>query len=227
MFTNQQQRPAASRSTSYRGGKRALLGNPGPAPAWRMNASPAKEQKLGSKILLSYLPKDVQEEEIRELFINTVGPLKDVLIVYNSHGVSNGMAVVTFQRHGDAGKARDKYNGKIVDGKNPIKIEIIVDGTPGTLATPTPLQPSLLSRLGGPGPAPRSPTTPRNPLMTAVPPSLKPKQQLRTPIGPAGRRRHLKKGAKRVKKTAAQLDQDMDDYRAGSHGVPASGKPEA
>jgi hypothetical protein len=55
--------------------------------------------------------------------------------VYNSHGVSNGMAVVTFQvsicnsdrvvrmqslmnkqRHGDAGKARDKYNGKIVDG---------------------------------------------------------------------------------------------------------------
>jgi len=46
-----------------------------------------------------------------------VGPLKEVFIVYNSQGRSKGMAVVVFQRPGDAEVARTKYHGKIVDAR--------------------------------------------------------------------------------------------------------------
>ena len=46
-----------------------------------------------------------------------MGPLKESFLVYNSHGNSKGMAVVTFQRPGDALAAQAKYDGKIVDGR--------------------------------------------------------------------------------------------------------------
>lgn len=53
---------------------------------------------------------------MQTLFSRTVGPVKEVLMVYNSQGKSRGMAVVAFARPGDAAVARAKYNGKIVDG---------------------------------------------------------------------------------------------------------------
>ena len=115
-------------------------------PAWRTNniptsqttpASPKGKEVQGSRIFISGLPTDVREKEvevgsyfpptatkapktpvtIKELFKKTVGPLKEVFIVYNSHSSSKGMAVVTFQRPGDAVLARNKYHGKIVDGR--------------------------------------------------------------------------------------------------------------
>lgn len=51
------------------------------------------------------------------LFTKTVGPVKDVFMIFNSQGRTKGMAVVTFQRAGDANIARAKYDGKIVDGR--------------------------------------------------------------------------------------------------------------
>ena len=46
-----------------------------------------------------------------------MGPLRDAFLIYNNQGKSKGMAVVTFQRAGDAAVARAKYDGKIVDGR--------------------------------------------------------------------------------------------------------------
>lgn len=88
------------------------------------------------------------------------------------------MAVVTFQRAGDAAVARAKYDGKIVDGREffvlvlcfgamvltrwigrPLKIEIVYDGGPpagaGAVLSG---QPSLLDRIGqiAGNPAPRA-----------------------------------------------------------------------
>lgn len=40
-----------------------------------------------------------------------------MFLVYNNQGKSKGMAVVTFARPGDAAVARQKYDGKIVDGR--------------------------------------------------------------------------------------------------------------
>lgn len=53
----------------------------------------------------------------QELFRKTVGPLKDVFLIYNSQGRSKGMAIVAFQRPTDAAVARAKYDGKFVDGR--------------------------------------------------------------------------------------------------------------
>jgi len=53
----------------------------------------------------------------QELFKKTVGPLKDFFLVYNNQGNSKGMAIVTFAKPGDAVLARQKYDGKIVDGR--------------------------------------------------------------------------------------------------------------
>jgi RNA recognition motif-containing protein len=58
----------------------------------------------------------VQQSPCQELFKKTVGPLKESFLVYNSQGKSKGMAIVSFQRPGDAVVARTKYDGKIVDG---------------------------------------------------------------------------------------------------------------
>lgn len=104
-------------------------------PAWRPANNP-NQYAEGSKILLSSLPADVQEGDVevipfmcshmvcasdtnvipQDLLKKTVGPLKDVFLIYNSQGKSKGMAVVTFQRPGDAAVACTKYDGKIVDG---------------------------------------------------------------------------------------------------------------
>jgi THO complex subunit 4 len=72
------------------------------------------------------------------------------------------MALVAFQRSGDAAVARAKYDGKFIDGREcplvrtepprhfrpgrPIKIEVVVDTAS---PAPAPTQPSLLGRLGG------------------------------------------------------------------------------
>lgn len=64
--------------------------------------------------------------EWKELFKRTVGPMKDLFIIYNSQGRSKGMAVVTFHRPGDAVVARTKYNQKIVDGSKPFLCDIFV-----------------------------------------------------------------------------------------------------
>lgn len=45
-----------------------------------------------------------------------MGPVQEAFIVHNSQGLSKGMAVVVFHRAEDAAIARQKYNGKIIDG---------------------------------------------------------------------------------------------------------------
>lgn len=53
---------------------------------------------------------------MQALFAKTVGPVHEAFVIYNSQGLSKGMAVVSFHRPGDAAIARQKYNGKIIDG---------------------------------------------------------------------------------------------------------------
>ncbi|KAJ3868225.1 RNA-binding domain-containing protein [Lentinula novae-zelandiae] len=129
-----------TRYNSFHGPKQRVLGNwqaGNVAPAWRSSAqgqsqSLRRQQAAGSKILLSQLPLDVGEKEVE--------------------GRSKGMAVVVFQRPGDAMIAREKYDGKFVDGRRPIRIELVSDGpaiptgpSSSSSAPPAPL--SLIDRL--------------------------------------------------------------------------------
>jgi len=232
-------RAVPPRYNNYHGPKAGILGNPANhvPPAWRPNnagpnaqpggrppTGPAAKAQVqpGSRILISNLPMDVSEKEVEELFQKTVGPLKDVLLVYNSQGRSKGVAVVSFQRTADAAVARSKYHNKIVDGKRPIKIEIVVDGIPSSSAaqpaTQAPMQPrSLLQRLGGAaltGPVlPAARTAPRPRPVVA---NTNNATRVVMPV-----RKRVKKGARRVNKrlapkTVADLDKEMDDYRAAA-----------
>lgn len=48
-----------------------------------------------------------------------IGPVYDCYLVYNSQGRSKGVAIVHFQRRGDALEARRMFDGKIIDGRKP------------------------------------------------------------------------------------------------------------
>ncbi|KAI0822937.1 hypothetical protein BC628DRAFT_625624 [Trametes gibbosa] len=236
----------SSRLNSYHTPKQRILGNASahPAPAWRPNAkavASGSNTDPGSRILISRLPLDVVENEVETLFTRTVGTVKDVFMIYNSQGNPRGMAVVTFVRAGDAAVARAKYNGKFVDNRRPIKIEIIVDEDDvQRVPPPPPGVPSLLERLGPPKsnqaavqPHPRQPAGP----VKGAPPTpaggARPKSQTHPKTldnnQKAGKLR-AKKGPRRLnkqrqqqtarqppkKKTAEELDREMEEYAAGA-----------
>ncbi|KAF8191803.1 hypothetical protein BJ912DRAFT_1021980 [Pholiota molesta] len=242
-----QQIPAPyARSNDFHGPKQRLLGNQAghAAPAWRPNApvTPTQTSLLkgkapadsGSRIFLSRLPFDVGEKEVEELFTKTIGPVRESFLVYNSQGKSKGMAVVWFQRPGDALVARAKYNGRVVDGRRGIKIEIMVDSDmPTARPQAVPPTPTLFDRLAPPptqttaaAPSQNNTPVPTGPRQHVQPKPAAPPKPLPTaavkeaPIPP--RRFKAKKGPKRLKKrqravtTVADLDKEMEDYRASA-----------
>jgi len=121
------------------------------------------------------------------LFSQTVGPLKEITLHYDASGRSNGIATVTFQKKGDGTKAFQQYNNRLIDGKRPMKIEIVFDPSkPLPLASR--VAPAPVVANGAQTPAPRAGATSR------------------------GRRAKGRGGARKAPKTAADLDAEMEDY---------------
>ena len=52
---------------------------------------------------------------MKDLFNRTIGPTNEVMLFYNDKGLPKGMAMVGFQRDGDAAVAVDRYDGRFVD----------------------------------------------------------------------------------------------------------------
>ncbi|KXN92128.1 mRNA export protein mlo3 [Leucoagaricus sp. SymC.cos] len=116
------------RPNSRRGAARAqVLGKSATAPATRARvAAAAAATKTGAaaqtvptnadKIIVSNLPADVNEAQIKELFASTVGPTKEVNLSYDASGRSKGVAAVTFSKKGDANKAYQQYHNRLIDG---------------------------------------------------------------------------------------------------------------
>ncbi|EDR07945.1 uncharacterized protein LACBIDRAFT_297468 [Laccaria bicolor S238N-H82] len=69
-----------------------------------------------TKIIVSNLPVDVNETQIKELFTTTVGPLRDVTLHYDAGGRSKGVASVQFSNKGDGEVAYQQYNNRLIDG---------------------------------------------------------------------------------------------------------------
>ncbi|KAG5635242.1 hypothetical protein H0H81_011958 [Sphagnurus paluster] len=191
---------SARRGSTRRGSARAqVLGNPVVSPAARARAnapvngakSATVQPSPADKIIVSNLPLDVNEAQVKELFNTTVGPLKEVTLHYDHAGRSKGIAAVHFQRKGDGTKAYQQYHNRLIDGKKPMKIEIVVAPTPVPLS----------SRV-----APAPDAAPTN---AAVPRGAR-----------AGRRgRGGKAGGSRKErpaKSAADLDAEMEDYTASN-----------
>ncbi|KAI0252506.1 hypothetical protein BJV78DRAFT_1201136 [Lactifluus subvellereus] len=223
----------SARLNAYHGTKRQLIGSSAGRvpPAWRTSNGPGgaaavngtaaplskKALQRGSKILLSNLPMDVAETEIEELFKRTIGPMKEMFIIYNNQGRSKGMAVVTFQRPTDAGLARSKYDGKVIDGKHKLKIELVTDNdelSPKALKEQPFGLPSLLSRISGPHQQ-EAPVPTSGKAVSTTPPQ-RPVKRNTVSFVVSGPKKRTKKGPKRIKKSLAQLDQEMEDYRASA-----------
>ncbi|QSL66637.1 hypothetical protein MERGE_001020 [Pneumocystis wakefieldiae] len=81
----------------------------------------------GSKIIVSNLPSDVTEAQIKDLFSKSIGPTRRCFLTYGPNGQSKGIATVIFQRKADASRAYDLYEGRLIDGVRKMKIEIVLD----------------------------------------------------------------------------------------------------
>ncbi|KAF8483295.1 hypothetical protein DFH94DRAFT_720723 [Russula ochroleuca] len=184
-----------------------VLGTTGTSPAAKARIVTATKTTGAApqpieKIVVSNLPPDVNEAQVKELFQTTVGPLREVNLHYDANGRSKGAASVIFQKKGDGNKAYQQYNNRLIDGKRPMKIEVVVD--PSRLA-PTP---SLASRV-----APVETTA----VVTNG------TQTARSRGGvPRGRgRRTATRKVERPQKTVEDLDAEMEDYTA-SNAAPAA-----
>jgi len=168
----------------------------------RIPATKASNNKSGaahteSSIVVSNLPGDVDEAQIKDYFHESVSRVKTVEISYASNGNSRGKANVTFHNANGASLAYTKLNGIRVDNR-PIDIKIVVgdDKAQSILEESK----SLFERTAAPKAQPKSAASDRR--NTAA--------QGKGEHGRNGRRR-IRNG-RPVKKTVDQLDSEMADY---------------
>jgi len=201
-------RVAARRTRRSSAGRAQVLGKPVISPRARVAAaaaaSPAakattvQREANADKIIVSNLPQDVNEVQIKELFHSTVGHLRSVNLHYDQNGRSKGVAEVHFQRKGDGNRAYQQYNNRLIDGNSPMKIEILVDPARAAPAA------SLVSRV--------APAAKASVATASTAPTT------RGGSGARGRRRGrggARKGERPVK-SAADLDAEMEDYTASN-----------
>ncbi|RAL14535.1 putative RNA annealing protein Yra1 [Aspergillus homomorphus CBS 101889] len=106
-----------------------------------------------SKIMVSGLPADVNEANIKEYFTKSAGPVKRVMLTYNQNGTSRGIASIVFSKPDTAAKAAKELNGLLVDGR-PMKIEVVVDASHApNVPAPKPLGDRVVSTKPKPKPA--------------------------------------------------------------------------
>ncbi|KIY47361.1 hypothetical protein FISHEDRAFT_66083 [Fistulina hepatica ATCC 64428] len=194
-------KPKGRRGRRAGAAKAQVLGS-GPrrpaSSAAKGTAAPASSAQPTDKIIVSNLPTDVNETQIKELFASTVGPLREVTLHYDSNGRSKGVAAVHFSRKGDGSKAFEQYNNRLIDGKRPMKIEIVVDPS-------RPAPASLVSRV-----------TPASSAANggAVRGSLRGRR--------VGRRSGARGKSDRPVKSASDLDAEMEDYTTNTDGTTAA-----
>ncbi|KAL6244207.1 RNA-binding RNA annealing protein [Rhinocladiella similis] len=182
-----------------------------PAKAAIKPVAGAASQNKSSKIVVSGLPFDVNEAQIKEYFTKSVGKVKKVSLQYNQNGQSRGIADIQFISSDAAAKAAKDLNGMLVD-KRPMKIELVVDAR----SVPTAPAKSLADRVAAnPKAQPKS--------ATAVKKDTKDGAK-----GRAGKpaRKRTARSARPKPKTAEELDAEMTDYWGGNNPSAVSGPAE-
>ncbi|KAI8718436.1 RRM domain-containing protein [Fusarium sp. LHS14.1] len=153
-----------------------------------------------SKIIVSNLPKDVSEQQIKEYFVQSVGPIKRVEISYGPNSQSRGIANVTFHKSDGASKAFQKLNGLLVDNR-PIKIEIVVGAAQADKVIPA--VKTLAERTTQPKAQPKSAAADKHNAGAAKGGVAK---------GAAANKKRRGRNNRPAKKTREELDSEMNDY---------------
>ncbi|RDH25646.1 hypothetical protein M752DRAFT_340010 [Aspergillus phoenicis ATCC 13157] len=164
-----------------------------------------------SKIMVSGLPSDVNEANIKEYFTKSAGPVKRVMLTYNQNGTSRGIASIVFSKPDTAAKAAKDLNGLLVDGR-PMKIEVVVDASHAPeVSAPKPL----------------------GERVAQTKPQPKPATATKAAAGAKGRkgraRRPNGRGNRPKPKTVEELDAEMVDYfsTTNENAGPAEGNAQA
>ncbi|THH11442.1 hypothetical protein EW145_g679 [Phellinidium pouzarii] len=158
-------------------------------------------------------------------------------MIYTAKGFPRGMALVAFMRGVDAARASERYDGKVIDGKRAIKLEVVLDRTAflsqplanAPIAPRAPKAMSLFERIGPASgasssqqqrqqqqqprramPRPSNPAGSKRPVVAPSPYQPPLRAMARTPAGPT--RKRQKKGPRRVKKSIADLDLEIEEY---------------
>ncbi|KAI9778227.1 MAG: hypothetical protein M1816_004165 [Peltula sp. TS41687] len=156
-----------------------------------------------SKIIVSNLPSDVSESQIKDYFTKAVGPVKKSIITYGPNGVSRGVATVIFTKADGASRA-GKLNGLLVDNK-PIKVEVVVHASKAP--APEPVK-GLGERMSHPKAQPKSAAVTRSSNTDSTRGTRGGRGR-----GRGGRGTNRGQNAGRAKpKTADELDAEMADY---------------
>ncbi|KAK3196552.1 RNA-binding RNA annealing protein [Lecanicillium sp. MT-2017a] len=169
-----------------------------------------------SKVIVSNLPKDVTEQQIKEYFVQSVGSIKRVELSYGPNSQSRGIANVIFHKPDGASRAFQKLNGLLVDNR-PIKIEIVVGASQADKVIP-PVK-TLAERTAQPKAQPKSAAAKKQTTVNA-----------KGAVGKAGAAKKKRaRNTRPTKKTAEELDTDMADYfKSGSNeNAPAAAAPAA
>ncbi|KAF8609169.1 hypothetical protein BDV93DRAFT_518024, partial [Ceratobasidium sp. AG-I] len=188
-------------------------------------------QQEGSKIYISHLPADVDDVDVQQLLTETIGPLIYSFVVYDVRGMTKMAAVASFVDPAHAAKAVELYNGKVIDGKEPIRVEQVgvnpkarppppppppagPSGHRGNFrhnpvastsrANPPPAANSLLNRVSQ-APAPPTSLLARVSARPVRPPPSKPSPQKKPQTQPLNVTPHPPPKPKRVKKGPKRL----------------------
>ncbi|XPS74909.1 RNA-binding RNA annealing protein [Ascochyta lentis] len=168
-------------------------------------AAPAGPAAVGaeSKIMISNLPLDVEQNQLQEYFASAVGVgrPKKILMQYGPNGKSLGSATVIFNRPEQASKATTALNGVKIDNR-PIRVDLLVSAA--NVPAPT-KQSSLADRVTQPKKDKPKPAT----AAKAAPAAGKGRGEATRGrggrVGRGGRERQKKK-------TIEELDAEMADY---------------
>ncbi|KAJ5980669.1 mRNA export protein mlo3 [Penicillium waksmanii] len=193
------------------------------APAKAVHPTPVPA--ASSKIIVSGLPSDVSEANIKEYFTKSAGPVKKVMLTYNQNGSSRGIASIIFGRADTAAKAAKELNGLHVDGR-PMKIEVVYDASHApTVPAPKPLNERIAHQKSQPKPA----TAAKAGRGANKKNNANTNTNTNTNEGAKGQARGAKgrKGrnpGRGKPKSVEELDAEMVDYFAGGNeNVPAQG----
>ncbi|ODV88939.1 hypothetical protein CANCADRAFT_3580 [Tortispora caseinolytica NRRL Y-17796] len=189
-------KPRGARRPIHRrksGGAVAAVGKVGK----KSSAKKPENKKAEAKNLVQQQPTAKVVISGLEYFSSEVGSIRKATLIYNEQGKSTGVCTVEFNKMGDGNKAFEKFNGTKVDGgKRKMKVELIFDPTKKELA----------DRIAAPASAPAKAA----PKKTAKKTARKAKPAAAS-----------KKAGRPSRKTADQLDAEMDDYFGKSEAAPA------
>ncbi|TGO76654.1 hypothetical protein BELL_0144g00170 [Botrytis elliptica] len=178
--------------------KKPVKGAVKPAPAGPSGGN------APSRIVVSNLPYDVTEQQIKEYFHEAKLHTKIVQLVYGPNGTSRGEANITFHRQGDAAAAVSKLNGVKVDNRS-LRVQLLVDAEAASI-----MEEKLAKRLTD-----RITSAPKSQPKSAV---FSNKPNSKDQAGKRGGKRGSRGGAGATnarpakKKTAEELDLEMADY---------------